>query len=77
MEIADHVTSCSRTIAAQVKYFRMMRGLSQAELGALCDMEQSTIARLENTADTHWTTPTLMRIAAALDCRADVQVLEK
>lgn len=67
MEIADHITTGSRVIAAQVRYFRELRGMTQQQLGDACGMKQESISRLENTDDVHWTTTTLLTIAAALD----------
>lgn len=74
MEIADHVTQRSHTIAAQIVYFRQMRGMSQEALARACGMKQSAIARLERTEDCKWTTTTLLRLAAALDMKVDVRI---
>lgn len=65
----------SHTIAAQVLFFRLHRGLSQKKLGEMCGMKQAAIARLEHTPDVKWTSRTLMKIAAALDIRVSVDVI--
>ena len=70
-----YVKENSHTIASQVLFFRIHRGLTQKQLAALCGMKQSAIARLEKTPDTKWTTPTLMRIAAALDVRVSADII--
>jgi transcriptional regulator with XRE-family HTH domain len=63
----------SRTVALQVAAERARRGLTQAELAALCGTTQSAVARLER-----GTRPprldTLLRIANALDCVLDVRL---
>ena len=61
----------SRALAVQVAAERARRGLTQAQLAALCGTTQSAVARLER-----GTRPprldTLLRIANALDCELDV-----
>ena len=63
----------SRALAVQVAAERARRGLTQAELAALCGTTQSAVARLER-----GTRPprldTLLRIANALDCELDVRL---
>lgn len=65
----------SHTIAAQVLFFRLQRGLTQKQLADLCGMKQPAIARLERQPDTRWNSKTLMRIADALDIRVSVDVI--
>lgn len=65
----------SHTIAAQIVFFRLHRKLTQKQLGELCGMKQTAIARLEKTPDIRWTSTSLMRIAAALDVRVSVDVI--
>jgi transcriptional regulator with XRE-family HTH domain len=61
----------SHALAVQVAAERARRGLTQAELAALCGTTQSAVARLER-----GTRPprldTLLRVANALDCDLDV-----
>jgi transcriptional regulator with XRE-family HTH domain len=63
----------TRALAVQVEGERGRRGLTQAELAALCGTTQSAVARLER-----GTRPprldTLLRIANALDCELDVRL---
>lgn len=66
----------SFTIASQVAFFRKRRGLSQAQLAALCKMKQPTIARLETTPDTQWRLRTIARICSALDCRVNANLMK-
>ena len=75
MEIEKYVSKTSRTIAAQVVYFRQYRKLTQEQLAELTGMDQPTIARLEKTDDLHWTMPTLQRIAEALDMRVSADLV--
>ena len=65
----------SLTIAAQVVYFRQFRGMTQRQLADACGIEQSALARLERTPDSHWTATTLNKLAAALDVRISVDVV--
>ncbi|OIJ27141.1 helix-turn-helix domain-containing protein [Nocardioides luteus] len=58
-------------IAAQVTEHRVARGLSQRELAELCGTTQSAIARLESGSRPP-KIDTLLRVAAALDCRLEV-----
>jgi ribosome-binding protein aMBF1 (putative translation factor) len=60
-------------IADQVVSQRRARGLSQAELAALCGTTQSAIARLENGGRPP-RIDTLLRIANALDCELVVEL---
>jgi ribosome-binding protein aMBF1 (putative translation factor) len=60
-------------IADQVAERRKERGLSQAELGALCGTTQSAIARLE-AGGRPPRIDTLLRIAGALDCELVVEL---
>lgn len=63
------------SIASQIAFFRRRRGLTQEALAELCGMDQSHIARLETQADTAWTTPTLARVAHALDVRVGAELI--
>lgn len=63
----------SRALAAQVAAERARRGLTQAELAALCGTTQSAVARLERGARPP-RLDTLLRIANALDCVLDVRL---
>lgn len=74
-QIAQYVSEGSRTIAAQVVYFRLFRKMTQEQLAAASDMDQPTIARLEKTADIHWAMPTLAKIASALDMRVSTDLI--
>jgi ribosome-binding protein aMBF1 (putative translation factor) len=60
-------------IADQVASNRRARGLSQAELAALCGTTQSAIARLESGGRPP-RIDTLLRIANALDCELVVEL---
>lgn len=60
-------------IADQVAAQRRVRGLSQAELAALCGTTQSAIARLESGGRPP-RIDTLLRIANALDCELVVEL---
>jgi ribosome-binding protein aMBF1 (putative translation factor) len=60
-------------IAEQVAAQRRARGLSQAELAALCGTTQSAIARLESGGRPP-RIDTLLRIADALDCNLAVEL---
>lgn len=74
MEIAQHISKTTHTIAAQVVYFRRFRKMTQAQLAKATGIEQSAIARLEKTPDIHWTMPTLAKIGAALDVRVSAKI---
>lgn len=75
MKIEKYVSKTSRTIAAQVVYFRRYRKMTQAQLADATGIDQTTIARLEQTDDAHWAMPTLARIAAALDMRVSADLI--
>lgn len=60
-------------IAEGVAAQRRARGLSQAELAALCDTTQSAIARLE-AGGRPPRIDTLLRLARALDCDLVVEL---
>jgi len=60
-------------LAVQVAEERVRRGLTQAELAALCGTTQSAVARLERGARPP-RLDTLLRIANALDCELDVRL---
>lgn len=60
-------------IAQQVAEQRAARNLSQRELAELCGTTQSAIARFETGARPP-RLDTLLRVAAALDCRLDVKL---
>jgi ribosome-binding protein aMBF1 (putative translation factor) len=60
-------------IAEQVTAQRHARGVSQAELAALCGTTQSAIARLESGGRPP-RIDTLLRIADALDCNLAVEL---
>jgi ribosome-binding protein aMBF1 (putative translation factor) len=60
-------------IADQVAERRKERGLSQAELGAMCGTTQSAIARLE-AGGRPPRIDTLLRIAGALECELVVEL---
>ena len=62
-----------RDIAAAVAAERARRGVSQAELAALCGTTQSAIARIEQGRRPP-RIDTLLRIANALDCRLAVEL---
>jgi DNA-binding Xre family transcriptional regulator len=74
-EIECFVSKNSRTIAAQVVYFRQFRKMTQEQLAAAAGMDQPAIARLEKTLDIHWTMPTLARIAEALDMKVSADFI--
>ena len=63
----------SRALAVQVEAERAERGLTQAELAALCGTTQSAVARLERGARPP-RLDTLLRIANALDCELEVRL---
>jgi transcriptional regulator with XRE-family HTH domain len=63
----------SRTLAVQVAAERARRGLTQADLAALCATTQSAVARLERGRRPP-RLDTLLRIANALDCELDVRL---
>jgi DNA-binding Xre family transcriptional regulator len=75
MEVEKFVSKTSRTIAAQVVYFRLFRKMTQQQLADAAGMEQSAIARLEQTDDAHWSFPTLAKIGAALDVRVSADMI--
>lgn len=59
----------SSGVALQIRANRDSRHLTQAELGALADMKQNTISRLEDPdSESSPTLRTLDRLAAAFDC---------
>lgn len=60
-------------IAEQVAVQRQARGLSQAELAALCGTTQSAIARLESGGRPP-RIDTLLRVSNALDCNLVVEL---
>ena len=60
-------------LAVQVAAERARRGLTQAELAALCGTTQSAVARLERGARPP-RLDTLLRVANALDCELDVRL---
>jgi ribosome-binding protein aMBF1 (putative translation factor) len=60
-------------IAEQVTAQRQARGLSQAELAALCGTTQSAIARLESGGRPP-RIDTLLRVSNALDCNLIVEL---
>ena len=60
-------------IAEQVAAQRQARGLSQAELAALCGTTQSAIARLESGGRPP-RIDTLLRVSNALDCNLVVEL---
>lgn len=60
-------------IAEQVATQRQARGLSQAELAALCGTTQSAIARLESGGRPP-RIDTLLRVSNALDCNLMVEL---
>ena len=62
-----------RRIAAAVAAERARRGVSQAELAALCGTTQSAIARIE-AGRRPPRIDTLLRIANALDCALEVEL---
>lgn len=70
-----YVKNTSHTIASQIVFFRLHRGLTQKQLADLCGMKQPAIARLERTPDTQWTAPSLLKIAAALDVRVSADII--
>lgn len=61
----------SAQLAQQVAKERARRGLTQAELAALCGTTQSAVARLERGGRPP-RLDTLLRIANALDCELEV-----
>jgi transcriptional regulator with XRE-family HTH domain len=63
----------SRMLAVQVTAERVRRGLTQADLAALCATTQSAVARLERGSRPP-RLDTLLRIANALDCELDVRL---
>ena len=71
MSTADEDATFYAGIAAQVTEHRVARGLSQRELAELCGTTQSAIARLESGSRPP-KIDTLLRVAAALDCRLEV-----
>ena len=76
LEIHQHVVEKrSFLIASQVAFFRKQRGMTQKDLAMACGIEQSALARLEKTPDTQWTSPTLLKLAAALDVRVSVDLI--
>jgi transcriptional regulator with XRE-family HTH domain len=57
-----------------IRQMRQQRGLSQAELSQLIKVDRATISRIENgKVNLHFVT--LGRIAAALDCFVDVEMV--
>lgn len=75
--LTPYVEKRSFTIAAQVAYFRKFRGHTQKSLALRLGVQQSQIARLENTPDAQWTWPTLQQIAGALDLRVSADLIPK
>ncbi|MGH3351169.1 MAG: helix-turn-helix domain-containing protein [Nocardioides sp.] len=71
MGSTDEDTAFYAGIAAEVTEHRVARGLSQRELAELCGTTQSAIARLESGSRPP-KIDTLLRVAAALDCRLEV-----
>ncbi len=71
MSTNDEDTAFYVGIATQVTEHRVARGLSQRELAELCGTTQSAIARLESGSRPP-KIDTLLRVAAALDCRLEV-----
>lgn len=71
MSTNDEDTAFYVGIAAQVTEHRVARGLSQRELAELCGTTQSAIARLESGSRPP-KIDTLLRVAAALDCRLEI-----
>jgi transcriptional regulator with XRE-family HTH domain len=73
---ADPVELLAEQLAADVSRLRLARQLSQAELARLCGTTQSAIARLERGARPP-RLDTLARIATALDCSLDVELIPR
>ncbi|MGH3433914.1 MAG: helix-turn-helix domain-containing protein [Thermocrispum sp.] len=65
----------SRALAEQVYSLRFRRGWTQAELAAAAGTTQSAISRCEATASVP-TIPLLLRLAAALGVRLEVNLVD-
>lgn len=63
-----------RQVGKNIKKHRLKKGLTQLDLAAACDFEESAIGRLEN-GKTNPTFKTLLKLANALD--VSVQLLVK
>lgn len=62
------------SIAFQVRWIRIQRGLKQEDLAKLAGTKQSGIARIENWNSKKFPNhKTLMKIASALDCALEVR----
>lgn len=72
----DLVEVLAEQLASEVARLRVARQLSQSELARLCGTTQSAIARLERGSRPP-RLDTLARIAEALDCRLDVQLVPR
>ncbi|MDX2103174.1 MAG: XRE family transcriptional regulator [Alphaproteobacteria bacterium] len=62
----DEIARSERQLGAILRRIRKLKGLSQSELGALIDMRQETVSRLETGAPA-LQVRTLMAVLAALD----------
>ena len=61
-------------LANQIADARKRAGLSQAQLAERIGTKQTGVARMERAGTTGFTTTTLAKIAAATNCRLEVQL---
>ena len=61
------------TIATQLKLLREQNALTQAQLAALAEMQQSRISAMEDVNYSSWSVTTLKRLAKAFDCGLEVR----
>ena len=59
-------------IAAQTRVLREQRGMTQAELAALCGTKQAGFSRFEDVNHSGWKTDTLWKIAKGLGVRVNI-----
>jgi transcriptional regulator with XRE-family HTH domain len=60
-----------KTIGDRLRYVREYRGMNQTELSEALDSTQSMLSNLETDASRKPSAPTLLKIAAVLQCNAD------
>jgi transcriptional regulator with XRE-family HTH domain len=58
----------------QFRTLRELRGLTQAQLAELAEMQQSAISRFEASSEANWKLETLLRLADALDARLTIKL---
>ena len=64
-------------IAEQIRQLRRKKNLTQAQLAELVNTSQSVIARLESSKYNRFSMPTLTKIAAALGCTVEINLIPR